>query len=142
VAGIGNDGAFGKEFGKPLATNPDFGLVSSPAISEDVLTVANHDAQMSVSEVVTLKTGEKEIDLPIMLSKSLDANKAYDFTLVDEENDHLDLTGKIAVLKRSGSVRLVDFTPKIETIQKAGAAGLLVINNNPIQSNILIPYRE
>ncbi|EHI69586.1 putative c5a peptidase [Streptococcus ictaluri 707-05] len=142
VAAAGNDGAFGKEFSNPLATNPDFGLVSSPAISEDVLTVANHDAQMSVSEVVTLKTGEKEIDLPIMLSKSLDAHKAYDFTLVDEEKEQPDLTGKIAVLKRSGSVRLVDFTPTLQKFQKAGAAGLLVINNNPIQSNILIPYTE
>lgn len=142
VAAAGNDGAFGKEFSNPLAANPDFGLVSSPAISEDVLTVANHDAQMSVSEVVTLKTGEKKIDLPIMLSKSLDANKAYDFILVDEEKDQLELTGKIAVLKRSGSVRLVDFTPTLQKIQKAGAAGLLVINNNPIQSNILIPYTE
>lgn len=52
VVAAGNEGAFGMDYSKPLSTNPDYGTVNSPAISEDTLSVASYESLKTISEVV------------------------------------------------------------------------------------------
>lgn len=74
----GNEGAFGMDYSKPLSTNPDYGTVNSPAISEDTLSVASYESLKTISEVVETTIEGKLVKLPIVTSKPFDKGKAYD----------------------------------------------------------------
>ncbi|KHD45995.1 hypothetical protein NC01_02695 [Streptococcus uberis] len=146
VAAVGNDGAFGKGFDNPYSKNPDFGQISSPAISNDILSVGGYDSKKSVSQVASVNSDGKEWKLPLLSSKAFDKDKEYNIVFVNtgSEQDLVgqDLNGKIALIKRTGSVGLADFRPTLERLKKIGASGILVANNREHQSNMLIPYTD
>ncbi|WP_161802563.1 S8 family serine peptidase [Streptococcus phocae] len=145
IAGVGNDGAFGMDYSNPLASNPDFGMISSPAISEDILTVTNYDSEKSISQMVTVEKAGQKQEFPIILSKSFDANQVYGFAFVDVPDDKQEfdnLAGKIALVQRPNSIRLDDLKPILEKLEGANASGVIIVNNQEYQSNILIPYTK
>lgn len=141
VAASGNEGAVGMGSRLPLSSNPDFGTLNSPAISDDVISVAAANPMSIISQSLQVKTTEHSQKLPIFLSahKSFDAGKEY--TLVDaalgEEADFkgIDAKDKVVMIKRGGRL---NFSQKIENAMKAGATGVVISNDDALQGNFTI----
>lgn len=141
VAASGNEGAIGMGSRLPLSSNPDFGTLNSPAISEDVISVAAANPMSIISQSLQVTIDDQSKSLPIFLSahKSFDDKKQY--TLVDavfgEEGDFetVDAKNKVVLIQRGGSL---NFSQKIENALKAGAAGVIISNNDALQGNFTI----
>ena len=141
VAASGNEGAVGMGSRLPLSSNPDFGTLNSPAISDDVISVAAANPMSIISQSLQVTTAEHSQKLPIFLSahKSFDAGKEY--TLVDaalgEEADFkaIDAKDKVVMIKRGGRL---NFSQKIGNAMKAGAAGVVISNDDALQGNFTI----
>ncbi|HGC8248318.1 TPA: S8 family serine peptidase [Streptococcus agalactiae] len=101
VVAAGNEGAFGMDYSKPLSTNPDYGTVNSPAISEDTLSVASYESLKTISEVVETTIEGKLVKLPIVTSKPFDKGKAYDVVYANygakKDFEGKDFKGKFAL---------------------------------------------
>ncbi|HGD2957850.1 TPA: S8 family serine peptidase [Streptococcus agalactiae] len=121
VVAAGNEGAFGMDYSKPLSTNPDYGTVNSPAISEDTLSVASYESLKTISEVVETTIEGKLVKLPIVTSKPFDKGKAYDVVYANygakKDFEGKDFKGKIALIERGGGL---DFMTKITHATNAG----------------------
>ncbi|WP_283310667.1 S8 family serine peptidase, partial [Streptococcus dysgalactiae] len=143
VAASGNEGAIGMGSRLPLSSNPDFGTLNSPAISEDVISVAAANPMSIISQSLQVTIDDQSKSLPIFLSahKSFDDKKQY--TLVDavfgEEGDFetVDAKNKVVLIQRGGSL---NFSQKIENALKAGAAGVIISNNDALQGNFTIAH--
>ncbi|HFH7873566.1 TPA: S8 family serine peptidase [Streptococcus agalactiae] len=143
VVAAGNEGAFGMDYSKPLSTNPDYGTVNSPAISEDTLSVASYESLKTISEVVETTIEGKLVKLPIVTSKPFDKGKAYDVVYANygakKDFEGKDFKGKIALIERGGGL---DFMTKITHATNAGVVGIVIFNDQEKRGNFLIPYRE
>ncbi|WP_369350372.1 S8 family serine peptidase [Streptococcus hillyeri] len=131
VVSAGNDGAFGGYDRKPSAENPDFGIIGTPATSENVLTVASYVPEKLVAEVVTVTTPTTEPKrLAIQLTAPLDNQKAYSFVVLKEgeqaDYSNQDVAGKIVIVNRGGAL---SFAEKMAMAAKHKAAGIIIVNH-------------
>ena len=139
IAG-GNDGYFGHNYGRPRTDMPDYGVVASPGVLEDGLTVAsleNTKYKAPVFEAKGLKQGDE-------LSYILHGTINHDELLKDEhyqtfrsivdcgygqENDfpaNTSLKGKIAMIKRGKGLY---FSAKIKNALAHEADFVMFVND-------------
>ncbi|HEL0691191.1 TPA: S8 family serine peptidase [Streptococcus equi subsp. zooepidemicus] len=141
VAGAGNESAVGMGTREPLATNPDFGTLNSPAIFEEVISVAASNPVYAISQSINVKAANGDQKLALFMSEgnSFEANQDYfvadaKFGEVSHFNGS-DVKGKVALIERGGSL---SFYQKIENAVKAGAAGVIIYNNDVFEGSFTI----
>lgn len=147
VAG-GNEysAAFGSKMGKShaLTQNPDYGTVASPGSYNASVAVASMD-KADVIQSLYLTAGERKIAFNDTAEDStvdgVDENSkhfkslsgsAMEYVVVpgygeSADYESLDVSGKIALVSRGST----DYDSKKKAAKAAGAAGLLVYNNEP-----------
>ncbi|WP_260664208.1 S8 family serine peptidase [Streptococcus dysgalactiae] len=141
VAASGNEGAFGMGSRLPFSSNPDFGTLSSPAISDDVISVAAANPATVLSQSLQVTTDNQIKRVPIFLSahKSFEAEKTYQFVdaALGEDSDfkNIEVKDKVVLIKRGGKL---NFSQKITNAMKAGAAGIVIYNDDALQGNFTI----
>lgn len=133
----GNSNTFGNGQSKPLATAPDYGLVGSPSVVRETLSVASVNNTVLTNQVLEVKGLEDDENLNhgrFIYSESetnthFEAGKDYEYVYagLGQESDFegKDLTGKLALIQRGS----LTFTEKITNAMKAGAVGAIVFNN-------------
>ena len=115
VISAGNDGAFGDNQ-KPFAENIDYGLVGNPSTAKGAISVASYNSDYTRGQAITFVGMENNADLnygrcpfsdPNKSEKKFEIGRDYDYVYVGtgtaEEVQGVDLTGKIALIKRGGS---------------------------------------
>lgn len=128
----GNSDKYGSGFFYPYTSNPDYGVVGSPSVSYDSLSVASlENTNMTVDAAnVSIDGGEDEKVMYLSAGQTpppVDEN----FELVHAGLGHpadfegKDLEGKYALVQRGE----LDFVTKALNAQAAGAAGIIVYNN-------------
>ena len=145
-AGNEYSAAYGSRIGKghALTDNPDYGTVASPSSYSEPLSVASVEQQATIDSFY-LTAGERKIafndtvedqtvdgvgtDSPTFRSL---AGREWEYVVVPNNGDAADyetlaLSGKIALVSRGG----ITYQAKKEAAKKAGAAGILVYNNEP-----------
>ncbi len=138
VIAAGNDRVWGDGQGDPLAENPDYGLVASPAAAKDSIAVASFNNTHVVKDVFTVKGLENNPDFnngkgtytqPSGLAKDFEVGKEYDYVYVGigQPDDFVNknVTGKIALIQRGS----ISFDAKITEAVKNGAVGAVIFNN-------------
>lgn len=144
VISAGNDGAFGDNQ-KPFAENIDYGLVGNPSTAKGAISVASYNSDYTRGQAITFVGMENNADLnygrcpfsdPNKSEKKFEIGRDYDYVYVGtgtaEEVQGVDLTGKIALIKRGGST----FSEKIAKAIAQGAEGVVIYNNDPQGANI------
>lgn len=141
----GNSAHFGNGWtaANPSPNNPDIGVSGSPGVSYDSLQVASFENKFMDLDAITANIGDAESKYPFLSASSVHPNdiekKAYevvyaglgrkpgDSTTNPTADDFagLDLTGKIALIKRGEA----NFVAKALNAQAAGAAAVIVFNN-------------
>nr|WP_237376938.1 S8 family serine peptidase [Streptococcus sp. zg-70] len=142
VASAGNDRAFGDVFKKPLAENPDFGVVASPGLSKDVISVAAYQNPTIYSEYLTTSTQQKiALSTSQGLINGFDKTRQYQFVDAkfgrEEDFKTIEATDKIALIQRGE----IGFADKIKNAIENKAAGVLIYNN-VMEENITLPLPE
>ncbi|HFI0393985.1 TPA: S8 family serine peptidase [Streptococcus suis] len=145
VIAAGNDGAFGAGHSIPWSTNLDYGLVADPSTAKDAISVASYNNSVISQRVLNivglednadLNFGRSSYDNPDRSEKKFEIGKAYDYVYAglgqEEDFTGLDLTGKLALIKRG----TINFSSKISNATKAGAEGVVIFNNVPGEENI------
>lgn len=145
VIAAGNDGTFGSGHSKPSADNPDYGLVGSPSTARDAISVASYNNTTVGSKVINIVGLENNADLnygkssfsnPEKSAVQFETGKEYEYVYagIGQNSDFvgLDLTGKIALIKRGS----ITFSEKVANATAAGAAGVVIFNNRPGEANI------
>ena len=140
----GNDGATydGNHWeGRQLASNPDYGVVGSPATFPESLCVAASN-NLGGSEGVVEAYGESfayndRSGDPAVAFSTLNGEQEYvvvpglgnpsDFTGID-------VTGKIALIARGE----INFSDKVANAYQAGAIGVIIYNNEPGVINMAV----
>lgn len=131
----GNSARFGYGWDEPWKQNPDTGVVGTPGLNTDSIQVASVDNIGLTVDKVSYKDGEEEKEIGMMISGDLVHSKVIDgevefevFNLgKPEEFEGIDLTGKVALIKRGD----IAFGAKVENAQKAGAIAVIIDNNAP-----------
>lgn len=144
VISAGNDGAFGDNQ-KPFAENIDYGLVGNPSTAKGAISVASYNSDYTRGQAITFVGMENNADLnygrcpfsdPNKSEKKFEIGRDYDYVYVGtgtaEEVQGVDLTGKIALIKRGSST----FSEKIANAIAQGAEGVVIYNNDPQGANI------
>ncbi|MFB1082227.1 S8 family serine peptidase [Jeotgalibacillus sp. JSM ZJ347] len=130
----GNSAMFGDGYYYPYAGNPDYGVVGSPAVSENALTVASLDNVFVDSKAVQVTIDGEDAGLaPYSVANEEDPEDYVqtDFELVhaglgyEEDFFEIDVAGKYALIQRGE----IDFVSKVLNAQYAGAAGAIIYNN-------------
>lgn len=145
VIAAGNDGAFGAGHSIPWSTNLDYGLVADPSTAKDAISVASFNNSVINQRVLNivglednadLNFGRSSYDNPDRSEKKFEIGKTYDYVYVglgkEEDFTNLDLTGKLALIKRGS----INFSSKISNATKAGAEGVVIFNNVVGEENI------
>ncbi|MFB7304327.1 Ig-like domain-containing protein [Heyndrickxia sporothermodurans] len=117
----------------PLASNPDIGLVGSPSLSPESISVASFEnSKMQVDGLEYDINGEKGTAAYLSASsvhpndvkqKTFDVLAAGIGDVTDFEGK--DFKGKYALVQRG----TLDFVTKTKNAQAAGAAGVIIYNN-------------
>ncbi|MBF0716195.1 S8 family serine peptidase [Gemelliphila palaticanis] len=131
----GNDGAYGDGYSNPSANNPDFGLVASPSVGYESLSVAAINNNLIRSEALKIPELENNAEFNNGLvsisepSHPFEKGKDYEFEYInlgtEEDIKGKDLTNKLALIKR-GEITFVD---KVKNAKKANAAGVVIFNH-------------
>jgi lactocepin len=128
----GNSTYFGNGYFYPYASNPDYGVVGSPGVAYDSISVASYENSfMDVNSVgVTIDGGAPE-QVMFLSAGQTAPTEGTSFELVNAglgnpaNFEGKDLTGKFALVQR-GEIGFVD---KAINAQNAGAAGVIIYNN-------------
>ncbi|EFR44649.1 S8 family serine peptidase [Streptococcus pseudoporcinus] len=127
VVAAGNDFAMGGSSLKPLAKNPDFGVIGTPATTDDVITIAAYVAPETVSEVFTVTANNESKELAVTVASPFPKGKKLNFVNIGDglEDDYRDkdVKDKIVIVNYGG-VKTSKATA--ELAQSKGAAGVLV----------------
>ncbi|MGE6256762.1 Ig-like domain-containing protein [Heyndrickxia sporothermodurans] len=130
----GNSNNFADSFGNPYASNPDIGVVGSPSITNESISVASiENTNMNVDGMTYTVDGEGEETLGFLSAGSTHPNdveqKKFEVLTAGkgapEEFEGKDFTGKYALVVRGD----LAFTDKALNAQAAGAAGVIIYNN-------------
>ncbi|AWL26032.1 S8 family serine peptidase [Streptococcus suis] len=145
VIAAGNDGTFGSGHSNPSADYPDYGLVGAPSTARDAISVASYNNTTVGSKVINiiglennadLNYGKSSFDNPEKSPVPFEIGKEYEYVYVGigqaSDFDGLDLTGKLALIKRG----TITFSEKIANATAAGAVGVVIFNSRPGEANV------
>ncbi|CYV59427.1 S8 family serine peptidase [Streptococcus suis] len=145
VIAAGNDGTFGSGHSNPSADYPDYGLVGAPSTARDAISVASYNNTTVGSKVINiiglennadLNYGKSSFDNPEKSPVPFEIGKEYEYVYAGigqaSDFDGLDLTGKLALIKRG----TITFSEKIANATAAGAVGVVIFNSRPGEANI------
>ncbi|WP_105134254.1 S8 family serine peptidase [Streptococcus suis] len=145
VIAAGNDGTFGSGHSNPSANYPDYGLVGAPSTARDAISVASYNNTMVGSKVINiiglennadLNYGKSSFDNPEKSPVPFEIGKEYEYVYAGigqaSDFDGLDLTGKLALIKRG----TITFSEKIANATAAGAVGVVIFNSRPGEANV------
>ena len=149
VMAAGNDGTFGNGVANPRADQPDYGVVGSPSTARDGISVASFNNSTHTSEAATIIVPEGQPPLKQLKTtfttggdQVFDANKIYDYVYAnlgtEEDFANLDLTGKIALIKRGE----ISFNEKIVRAISKGAIGAVIFNNKTEGDSLQMSLEE
>lgn len=134
----GNDGymGWGATTG-PKASNPDYGILSSPSIAELAMSVASVNNSHMRAKAMIMTVGGKETKTTFVPSEKSVLSET-DIAIVDcglgyeEDFKNKNLAGKYALIKRGhaqGKSEDFGFKDKIQNAENAGAKGAIVYNH-------------
>ncbi|HEM3666622.1 TPA: S8 family serine peptidase [Streptococcus suis] len=145
VIAAGNDGTFGSGHSNPSADYPDYGLVGAPSTARDAISVASYNNTTVGSKVINiiglennadLNYGKSSFDNPEKSPVPFEIGKEYEYVYAgigqSSDFDGLDLTGKLALIKRG----TITFSEKIANATAAGAVGVVIFNSRPGEANV------
>ncbi|MEG3308079.1 S8 family serine peptidase [Streptococcus suis] len=145
VIAAGNDGTFGSGHSNPAADYPDYGLVGAPSTARDAISVASYNNTTVGSKVINiiglennadLNYGKSSFDNPEKSPVPFEIGKEYEYVYAGigqaSDFDGLDLTGKLALIKRG----TITFSEKIANATAAGAVGVVIFNSRPGEANV------
>ncbi|HEM2875961.1 TPA: S8 family serine peptidase [Streptococcus suis] len=145
VIAAGNDGTFGSGHSNPSADYPDYGLVGAPSTARDAISVASYNNTTVGSKVINiiglennadLNYGKSSFDNPEKSPVPFEIGKEYEYVYAGigqaSDFDGLDLTGKLALIKRG----TITFSEKITNATAAGAVGVVIFNSRPGEANV------
>ncbi|CYU37391.1 S8 family serine peptidase [Streptococcus suis] len=145
VIAAGNDGTFGSGHSNPSADYPDYGLVGAPSTARDAISVASYNNTTVGSKVINiiglennadLNYGKSSFDNPEKSPVPFEIGKEYEYVYTGigqaSDFDGLDLTGKLALIKRG----TITFSEKIANATAAGAVGVVIFNSRPGEANV------
>lgn len=145
VIAAGNDGTFGSGHSNPSANYPDYGLVGAPSTARDAISVASYNNTTVGSKVINiiglennadLNYGKSSFDNPEKSPVPFEIGKEYEYVYAGigqaSDFDGLDLTGKLALIKRG----TITFSEKIANATAAGAVGVVIFNSRPGEANV------
>ncbi|WP_105115987.1 S8 family serine peptidase [Streptococcus suis] len=145
VIAAGNDGTFGSGHSNPSADYPDYGLVGAPSTARDAISVASYNNTTVGSKVINiiglennadLNYGKSSFDNPEKSPVPFEIGKEYEYVYAGigqaSDFDGLDLTGKLALIKRG----TITFSEKIANATAAGAVGVVIFNSHPGEANV------
>ncbi|HEL1981279.1 TPA: S8 family serine peptidase [Streptococcus suis] len=145
VIAAGNDGTFGSGHSNPSADYPDYGLVGAPSTARDAISVASYNNTTVGSKVINiiglennadLNYGKSSFDNPEKSPVPFETGKEYEYVYAGigqaSDFDGLDLTGKLALIKRG----TITFSEKIANATAAGAVGVVIFNSRPGEANV------
>lgn len=128
----GNSTYYGNGYFHPYASNPDYGVVGAPGVSVDSISVASFENTNLTVDAAKVSIDGAATEQVMFLSAGQNApTVGTEFELVDAglrqptEFDGKNLEGKFALVQR-GTIGFVD---KALNAQKAGAAGVIIYNN-------------
>nr|WP_268888336.1 S8 family serine peptidase [Heyndrickxia shackletonii] len=130
----GNSNNFAGSFGNPLASNPDIGVVGSPSVTKESISVASlENTHMMVDGLTYAIDGDVKASLGFLSASQTHPNdvekKSFQILAAGLGNpgefEGQDFKGKYALVQR-GDIGFVD---KALNAQKAGAAGIIIYNN-------------
>ncbi|WP_397537204.1 S8 family serine peptidase [Rummeliibacillus pycnus] len=130
----GNSAQYGANYGNPLATNPDIGLVGSPGLSTNSLSVASIENSKITLDQLNMKIGNETLPvayktqsspLPLeVFGKDTEKDVVYVGDGSPAEYKDKNVKGKVVFAVRNAS------NPNYTEIQKqaeaAGAAGVII----------------
>ncbi|MFM0786469.1 S8 family serine peptidase [Streptococcus suis] len=145
VIAAGNDGTFGSGHSNPSVDYPDYGLVGAPSTARDAISVASYNNTTVGSKVINiiglennadLNYGKSSFDNPEKSPVPFEIGKEYEYVYAGigqaSDFDGLDLTGKLALIKRG----TITFSEKIANATAAGAVGVVIFNSRPGEANV------
>lgn len=133
----GNSNTFGYGYDKPLAENPDYGLVGNPSTVEDSISVASVNNTVVTEEVFNVLGLENNAELnhgkftyaAAETEGQFKKGKEYEYVDAglgrEEDFSGVDVKGKLALVQRGS----ITFAEKANNALKHGATGILVYNN-------------
>ncbi|WP_449537896.1 S8 family serine peptidase [Ferdinandcohnia sp. Marseille-Q9671] len=128
----GNSALYADGYYYPYASNPDYGVVGSPSVSNDSISVASFEnTYMDVDAAnVSINGGEAEQAMYLSAGQTAPTvGESYELVYgglgKPDELEGKDFEGKFALIQRGE----LDFVTKAVNAQNAGAAGVIVYNN-------------
>ncbi|WP_442596595.1 S8 family serine peptidase [Neobacillus sp. D3-1R] len=128
----GNSTYFGNGYFYPYASNPDYGVVGSPGVAYDSISVASYENSFMDVDAAGVSIDGGEADQVMFLSAGQNApTVGTSFELVPAglgypaDFEGKDFNGKFALVKR-GTIGFVD---KALNAQNAGVAGVIIYNS-------------
>lgn len=127
----GNDGQYGKSVSNPKATEPDYGIMSSPAIIEQSLAVASFNNTKIMQSYITLHRGGTTEEIGFVqpgdssLKFSEEKTEVVNCQLGLPEQIPDEVKGKYALIERGA----ITFTAKINNAHAKGAKGVIIYNH-------------
>ncbi|MBA2795438.1 S8 family serine peptidase [Streptococcus porcinus] len=148
IVAAGNERLFGSDHADPFASNPDYGIVNSPSTGRIPTSVAAVDNKIVIERLMKVEGLENRADLNHgkalytestdykKIQEELSFDKNYDFIYINQPSDEAykgkNVTGKIVLIERNPKYLYVEL---IAQAKKHGAAGILIFNHIPGQSN-------
>lgn len=127
VVAAGNDSFFGGKTHKPLVTNPDFGVIGTPAASADVLTVGAYVPSISIEQIISVDSSHSRKEIPVRIADVPFSQKTFEIVFIDSpaDYDYKNVQGKMVLLDYAD----VMSTEKSASLAKSkGASGIIVYN--------------
>ncbi|CAM4196702.1 hypothetical protein STPE111643_06820 [Streptococcus penaeicida] len=126
VVAAGNDFAMGGKDVKPLAKNPDFGVIGTPATNDNVLTIAAYVPQESLNHVMTVQTSTESKAIPVSMASPFPTKEPFSLVFLDNglqvaEKDSL--KDKVIIISYDHVSSSNDLASQA---QQLGARGVLV----------------
>ncbi|MBS4175452.1 S8 family serine peptidase [Bacillus sp. FJAT-49736] len=129
----GNSSLFGDGYYYPLTSNPDYGVVGSPSVSNESISVASFENTNIQVDGLKYSIAGEAGSAPFLSAGQTHPNNVEQKTFevlaagLGGPNDFAgkDFSGKYALVQR-GTYNFVD---KAINAQKAGAAGVIIYNN-------------
>lgn len=128
----GNSTYYGNGYFYPYASNPDYGVVGSPGVSFDSISVASYENDyMDVDTVNVSIDGGKTEQVMFLSAGQTAPTVGESYELVEagigapSDFEGKDVEGKFALIQRG----TLDFVTKALNAQAAGAAGAIIYNN-------------
>ncbi|WAA09698.1 S8 family serine peptidase [Fervidibacillus albus] len=128
----GNENMYGDGYFYPYASNPDYGLVGSPSVANESLSVASFENDtITTSKLEYAIADEESGSAPFLNANDMELTLGESIELVyaglgkPEDFEGKDFEGKFALIQR-GELAFVD---KTLNAQAAGASGVIIFNN-------------